>query len=222
MGTLVSPLTHAVEHPLRVVLDPPTLPRRRLSVAFRPLLAIPHLLFVGGPIAAFVWTWGTADDGRMGWGFGGALGAVAAVCALVSWVAIIATGRQPAGLWTLTAFYLRWRVRAVAYLMLLRDEFPPFADAAYGARVEIAPPVTPRDRLTVAFRILLALPHLIVVGLLGVVWTFATLAAWVAILVTGRHPDVLYRFGAGVLSWELRVEAYVLLLHDAYPPFSLG
>jgi hypothetical protein len=45
--------------------------------------------------------------------------------------------------------------------------------------------------------------------------------AWFAILFTGRYPAALYGFGVGVLRWETRVEAYALLLHDEYPPFSL-
>ena len=45
--------------------------------------------------------------------------------------------------------------------------------------------------------------------------------AGIAILFTGRYPAELYRFGVGVLRWNTRVEAYLLLLHDVYPPFSL-
>jgi hypothetical protein len=60
------------------------------------------------------------------------------------------------------------------------------------------------------------------VWVLGVAWIVATIVAWGAILLTGRHPEPLYRFGAGVMRWELRVEAYVLLLHDEYPPFTLA
>ena len=45
--------------------------------------------------------------------------------------------------------------------------------------------------------------------------------AWVVILVTGHYPKALYDFGVGVLRWRLRVDAYLLLLVDDYPPFSL-
>ena len=40
-------------------------------------------------------------------------------------------------------------------------------------------------------------------------------------LLTGQYPASLYAFGVGVLRWNTRVEAYILLLHDQYPPFSL-
>jgi hypothetical protein len=41
------------------------------------------------------------------------------------------------------------------------------------------------------------------------------------ILFTGRYPETLYGFAIGVFAWTVRVEAYMLLLRDEYPPFSL-
>ena len=146
---------------------------------------------------------------------------MAAVVALIAWFAILFTGRYPEGLWNLAAFYLRWRVRVLAYTMLLRDEYPPFGDAPYPATLEMSPPEAPRDRLSVAFRIILAIPHLIAVWSLGIAWGLTSIIAWFTILFTGRYPEGLYRFGVGVLRWTTRVGAYLLLLHDEYPPFSL-
>lgn len=58
-------------------------------------------------------------------------------------------------------------------------------------------------------------------GLLGAVAVAFTIIAWFAILFTGRYPRALYEFGTGALRWTTRVEAYLLLLTDDYPPFSL-
>jgi hypothetical protein len=207
---------------VRLGVEPVLDGRNRLTCGFRLVLAVPHLLLAGGPIAFAMMWWGRPEDQGLGWpAAGGVLGAVAGVAALLSWFAIVFTGRQPVGLWNLGAFYLRWRVRAVAYTALLRDEYPPFAEAAYPASVELSTPAEPRDRLTVAFRILLALPHVIAVWLLGVAWACTSFVAWLSILFTGRYPAGLYRFAVGVLRWSTRVEAYLLLLTDAYPPFSL-
>ncbi len=198
--------------------------RNRLTCAFRPILAIPHILLVGGPIA-FVGSWvaGSGDHARAEWGAGtGVLGAVASVVAVIAWFAILFTGRFPDGLWNLAAFYLRWRVRAVAYLTLLRDEYPPFGDEPYPAELILPKPTDPRNKLTVAFRIFLAIPQFIVVGFLGLAWGITTIIAWFSILFTGNYPSGLYDFGVGVLRWSTRVEAYVLLLRDEYPLFSLG
>lgn len=223
MGTLVTPLQHAPVYPVQVEVEPALDGRNRLTTAFRLLLALPHLILVGGPIAATLsWTWGSNDGGRYEWSGGGVLGAAAAIVALIAWFAILFTGRYPQGLWDLAAYYLRWRVRAVAYIALLRDEYPPFGEGPYAASVELAPPHPERDRLTVAFRIFLVVPHLIAIWALGIAWAFTTIIAWFAILFTGRFPADLYRFGVGVLRWNTRVESYLLLLHDTYPPFSLA
>ena len=68
---------------------------------------------------------------------------------------------------------------------------------------------------------LLAAPHYIVLAVLYVGAIVAVVIAWFAILFTGRYPSTLYRFGTGALRWTTRVEAYLLLLTDDYPPFTL-
>ena len=221
MGTHAIPLKSTATHPVRLHVTPALDGRDRLTAAFRPILAIPHLILVGGPIAAFI-TW-SSNDGRADHSVGaaGVLGAVAFVCALIAWFAIVFTGRAPDGLWRLSAFYLRWRVRSSAYVALLRDEYPPFGDAAYPAEVDLPLPLEPRNRLTVAFRPILALPQLLVVWLLGVAWGLVSIVAWFAILFTGRYPAALHEFSVGALRWTTRVEAYLLLLTDDYPPFTL-
>jgi hypothetical protein len=221
MGAQAISMKPTAVHPVRLLVTSPPTERNRLTTAFRPILAIPHLLLVGGPIAAF-FTW-TSNDGDVSrsWGASGVLGAVAFVCAVIAWFAIVFTARMPEGLWRLSAFYLRWRVRSSAYVALLRDEYPPFGEAAYPVEADIPVPLEPRDRLTVAFRPILALPHLLLIWLLGIAWGVASIVAWFAILFTGRHPQRLYDFSVGALRWTTRVEAYLLLLTDEYPPFTL-
>lgn len=222
MSTLATPLRHACFHPVRVDVEPAVENRNRLTTAFRLLLAPAAPRARRRPDRGnAVVVVGRARRRRADWGGGGVFGAVAAVIAVVAWFAILLTGRYPQGLWNLAAFYLRWRVRAVAYTALLRDEYPPFGDGGYPAAVEFTPPDAPRDRVTVAFRILLALPHIVACWALGTAWACTTVVAWFSILFTGRYPAGLHHFGVGVWRWNTRVEAYLLLLHDAYPPFSL-
>lgn len=173
---------------------------------------------------AFALSWAAGNEGEPSfeWGSGGVLGPVAVVIALIAWFAIVFGAAFPPGLWKLSAFYLRWRVRAVAYLMLLRDEYPPFGEGPYPAFLTLSEPQEPRDRVTVAFRIFLALPHLVILWVLGIAWAVTTVIAWFAILLTGDYPARLYEFAVGVLRWNTRVEAYLLLLRDEYPPFSLN
>ena len=211
------------DYPAGIDLQPAMEERNRLTTLFRFFLAVPHLLLVGGPMAAAASVFWSGDDGwSWGWSYGsGLIGAVACLAVVIAWFAILFTGDYPDGLWKLNVYYLRWRVRAVTYLTLLRDEYPPFGDAAYPSQLVITKPTGQRNRLTVFLRWILALPHLFVLGLLSVIWAFTTAIAWVMILLTGRYPEMLYGFAIGVFAWDVRVEAYLLLLRDEYPPFSL-
>ena len=206
-------------YPISIDVTPAYTNRNRLTAAFRLILAIPHAILVGGIGFGFAWV---HDDSRTRLGSEtGLLGAVAFFLAIVTWFTIVFTGRHIVGIRQFTAFYMRWRVRAIAYLMLLEDPYPPFGDAPYPLSFTIVDPIGPRDRVTVGFRILLGIPHFIVLVFLVVAWWVTSFIAWLLILFTGEYPRGLYDFGVGVLRWLLRVETYMLLLVDEYPPFSL-
>lgn len=206
-------------YPVAVGVEPLLTNRNRLTTAFRLILAIPHVILVGGVGLGFA----ADEDGRRSFGGeGGLLGAVAVFLAVVSWFTIVFAGTHIAGIRQFTSFYLRWRVRALAYLMLLEDAYPPFGDGPYPAAIVLPETVTPRDRLTVGLRLLLVIPHVIVLFFVLFGWALATIAAWFIILFTGAYPQGLYEFGVGALRWRLRVEAYILLMVDDYPPFSLA
>jgi hypothetical protein len=206
-------------YPVNISIDRLIENRDRVTVAFRGILAIPHMILVGGAgIGLNLAFDGTAP--KIG-SEGGLLGAVAGFLAIVSWFTIVIAGEHILGIRQFCTFVMRWRVRALAYLMLLEDAYPPFGDAPYPANFEIAEPRLPRDRVTVAVRLILAIPHFIVLCFLIFGWTLATIAAWLIILITGEYPPALYDFSIGTFRWMMRVEAYMLLLVDDYPPFSL-
>jgi len=207
-------------YPVNVAVEPLLTNRDRITTFFRIFLALPHLILVGG--ASVGLTLGSREGNMGSWGGeGGLLGAVAYFLAIVSWFTIVLTGTHIVGIRQFTTFFMRWRVRALAYLMLLEDAYPPFGDAPYPASIDIVDPVGPRDRVTVFFRIFLAIPHFIVLIFVMLAWAVTTIIAWFAILFTGTYPLGLYEFGVGALRWLLRVQAYLLLLVDDYPPFSL-
>lgn len=212
-------------HPVTYFVTPQMDGRNRLTCFFRFFLAIPHLILVGGPGAV---TWGIplggfgrGNSGFVGVGGNGALGLVAFVMAIVSWFAIVFTGKQPKGLWDFTGFYMRWRSKAVAYMALLRDEYPPFGEGAYPVDFGAGEFPETRNRWSVGLRFFYLIPQAIVLFFLGIAWGITVFIGWLAILFTGSYPEGLYRFGIGYLRWTLRVEAYALLMHDEYPPFSL-
>src|SRR4051812_5275562 len=203
-------------YPVNITVQPALKNRDRLTTLLRFVLAIPHMILVGAA------TFGLSTGIRLSLGGeSGLLGTVAYFLAVVSWFTILITGTHIVGIRQFTLFFMRWRVRAIAYLMLLEDAYPPFGDDAYPASFEIVEPVGPRDRVTVAFRLILAIPHVIVLGFVMFGWCITTIVAWFSILLTGDYPQGLYDFGVGTLRWMMRLQAYLLLLVDEYPPFSL-
>jgi hypothetical protein len=211
------------EYPVTVQGAPATEGRNRLTVFFRLLLAIPHLILVGGMTAGGFALHAGSEGGLGLGGSGGLLGLVVVLTSVALWFIIVFSGRDEESLYRFAAWYLRWRIRATAYLMLLRDEYPPFGDdgGEYPIELHLGDAPTERDRVTVFFRLLLAIPHLILITLVGLAWGVTTFVAWVFIVLTGRYPEMLYGFALGALAWTARVEAYLLLLRDEYPPFSL-
>lgn len=77
-----------------------------------------------------------------------------------------------------------------------------------------------RSRLTIFFRLLLAIPHFIWWWL----WTIAALLAavlnWVATLVAGRSPDALHRFLTAYVRYSTHFFSYLSLAANPYPGFT--
>jgi hypothetical protein len=77
-----------------------------------------------------------------------------------------------------------------------------------------------RNRLTVFFRLILAIPHLIWLTVWGIVAALAAIANWFATLVNGQSPEGLHDFLATYLRYQTHVYAYILLLADPFPGFG--
>ncbi len=149
------------------------------------------------------------------------LGIAMEIVTLIAWFAILITGSYPRGMWDFSLSVARYAARVSTYGFLVRDEFPPFGGGdEYPIQYELAYPEH-MSRLTTFFRIILFIPHYIVIGLLNVALEVVTFIAWWAILFTGRYPQGMFSFAVGVMRWQQRAGAYLLLLTDAYPPFSM-
>jgi hypothetical protein len=68
---------------------------------------------------------------------------------------------------------------------------------------------------------LLAIPHIIILYLLVLAWEVVSFIAFFAILFTKKYPEGLFNFSVGVNRWVANVTAYVFLMRDDYPPFSM-
>lgn len=78
------------------------------------------------------------------------------------------------------------------------------------------------DRLTTFFRLILAIPWIVVAAFWGILFIFTHLFAWVAVTILGRYPQWLYEFNAGIVRFSIRVSAWLYLQTDAWPPFTLS
>jgi hypothetical protein len=115
----------------------------------------------------------------------------------------------------------RFSTRVGAYMGLLSDEYPSTTDEQYVHLDIDYPDATRLNRWAPLYKWFLAIPHYLVLFVLGIAALLATIVAWFAILFTGRYPDGIYEFVVGVSRWGLRVTAYAfLLVTDEYPPFS--
>jgi hypothetical protein len=182
-------------HPIQVVVTD-DLQRNRLTVFFRVLLAIPHF------IVLILWSF------------------VAEIAIIVAWFAALITGRVPAGLHNFIASWLRYATHVYAYVFLLADPFPPFSGSeAYPIDLQIAP-AAPQSRWTVFFRIILAIPALIIAGVLRYLGLAVAVIGWFAALFLGRMPKGLRDTGAWTLRVDQQTYAYTSLLTGQYPQFG--
>ncbi len=118
----------------------------------------------------------------------------------------------------------KFGTRVSAYLALLRDEYPS-TDSAQAVHIDIPYPDAKYElnRWLPLIKWFLAIPHYVVLCILGIAACVCVILAWFAILFTGRYPRALFDFVVGAFRWWLRVSAYAFLLTtDRYPPFSIS
>ena len=77
-----------------------------------------------------------------------------------------------------------------------------------------------RNRLTVFFRWILAIPQYVWLLLWSVVALFAVVINWVATLILGKSPDGLHNFLAAYLRFNTHLNAYLYLVADPWPGFK--
>ncbi|MHB8642416.1 MAG: DUF4389 domain-containing protein [Gaiellaceae bacterium] len=184
-----------VQHPIALV-NTDDLRRNRVTVFFRLLLAIPHLIWLA--------LWG-----------------IIAYCAVfVAWLIAIFAGRVPDGLHDFLASYLRYTTHVYAFTLLLADPFPGFSGSdAYPIDVVIAP-AAPQRRLTVFFRILLAIPAMALTYVFRLVNQVIGVLSWFYALFTGSMHEGLRNTSTWLLRYEVQTYGYIMLLTGRYPTLA--
>jgi hypothetical protein len=204
------------DYPVDVQIAPPA-PQNRWKVGFRAILAFPALLFAGA----------LASAGRTTGGYNFSFG-VLGIVAFLGWFVCLARSRMPRGLRDAAAYALAYSAQLDAYLFLLTDRYPDSDPLAALADVPVredpvrlqADDRLERSRVTVFFRLLLAIPHLIWLSLWGIVAFFAAIANWLATLVRGSSPEGLHGFLSAYVRYATHVYAYLYLTADPFPGFT--
>jgi ABC-type uncharacterized transport system YnjBCD permease subunit len=148
---------------------------------------------------------------------------------LISLVTVLFTERIPRPLFDAIAMTYRYEWRAFSYALALHDDYPPFefmpASDDDGHEAHTALTITYPDHLNrwkPLYKWFLAIPHYFVVIALALASIAALLYGTIATIITGQYPERARSFLVATYRYGLRVEAYVGLLTDEYPPFELA
>jgi hypothetical protein len=175
---------------------------------WRPLvqwaMAFPHFIFAIAPIIL----------GIVGW--------------VWAWFAILFTGRMPVMAHNFITLWLRFHYRLYAFFFGLTTAYPPLTfspggpdDADHEGVTVTLPGLQAQTSRLALIHMILAIPHLLILAFLWIVFLLAGAVAWVAVLITASYPAGLRAFMIKVLAWQLRVQAYVGMLDGQYPRFGL-
>lgn len=188
------------DYPVRLTFEYPDRPLNRVTTAFRLVLALPIIVLL------YLLSWGRNSG----------------VLTLPVALMLLFRRKYPHWWFEWHLQLARFETRACAYLLLLDDRYPS-TDDEQGVHLDIdEPDATALNRWLPLVKWLLAIPHVVVLAFLFVGVIGATIAAWFAILFTGRYPRRLFGYVEGVLRWASRVQGYaVTLVTDQYPPFRL-
>ena len=148
---------------------------------------------------------------------------IAYVAIVIAWFAIVITARYPRPLYGFVAGFIRFLARFTAYTVLLCDPYPSFTgspDPAYPVRMEFDGPLPRYSRLKTLFRIILAIPILVLRYVMQLLLEIGGVAAWFVIVLTGKLPRGLFDPMVLANSYVARSDAYLALLTETYPPFQ--
>jgi len=201
------PLDFSVEYPDRDL--------NRLTTGLRVFTVIP-ILIVLGSISGYTGEYGANESTTVAIGGSGLL-------FFPPLLMIVFRQKYPRWWFDWNLELLRFTNRVGIYVALMDDRYPS-TDEQQSVHLGIAYPDAREglNRWLPLVKWLLAIPHYIVLAFLYVGVLFVVIAAWFAILFTGRYPRGLFDYVEGVVRWHNRVVAYAfILVTDEYPPFRL-
>jgi hypothetical protein len=210
----------AAPYPVDVEIEYPDRDLDRVSTGFRLFTLIPIAIVLGA----------VAGGGTSGWesaGHNQAASASAGAGGLLffgPFLMVLFREKYPRWWFDWNLELLRFIDRVGVYATLMDDRYPS-TDEQQSVYLDIPYPDVPNDlnRWLPLVKWFLAIPHYFVLFFLSIGAVFAVIAAWFAVLFTGRYPRGLFDYVSGVIRWHNRVTGYAfILVTDEYPPFRLG
>ena len=154
---------------------------------------------------------------------------MAAIQLLVAWIPALILGRFPGWGYRWIGGLLAYSQRVQAYSMLMTSTYPPFAleseDYPITVRYDEGVRINRLWGIPIIghiVRFIVLIPHFILLWLLAFIAWFVMIFVWVPVLIFGRQADLVYTLVGGLYRWQLRTVAYLFMMVDRYPPFSLG
>ena len=202
-----------MDYPVTLKIEYPDRKLNRLTSFFRPFVIVPIAILLA-LVSGVVW-------GEQAWT--GAL-ATGGILFIPTVLMILFRGKYPRWWFDWNVNLTKFSLRVGSYFALLTDAYPS-TDQEQGVLVELPYPQVAGQLKTglPLVKWFLAIPHYVVLAILGLAALVVIIIAWFAILFSGRYPRGLFDYVVGVMRWGLRVNAYAfLLVTDLYPPFRLG
>jgi hypothetical protein len=204
------------EYPVTLSVEYPDRDLNRVSTAFRIFTVIPIAIVLGS-------IGGYSSEAANGASTTVAVGGTGLLF-IPPLLMILFREKYPRWWYDWNLQLLRFTNRVGTYLALMDDRYPS-TDEEQWVHLDFPYPDASRDlnRWLPLVKWFLAIPHYIVLFFLYIGVFFAAVAAWFAILFTGRYPRGVFDFVEGVIRWHNRVVGYALILvTDEYPPFRLA
>ena len=143
---------------------------------------------------------------------------------LIGFTTVFWRKKYPMWLFSGMAGSFGYVARSSAYWLLLTDKFPSFSPEESPVTLEFDdPPSGQLSRWRVFFwKLVLLIPHFIVLAFLMIAVFAVTVIAWFGILFTGNYPRGLFQFVVGIQRWYWRTIGYFMSFNDRFPPYALA
>ncbi len=192
----------AITYPLTTELDAP-LKIARWRPFLHGIMSFPHFIILYG------------------------LFAIQSAITFIAFFIILFTKTYPEGMFRVATMAMRYQWRTITFMLFLREPYPPFEFNS-----DLQDPGTDPAKLTIEYpgelnrwlplvKWLLAIPHYFILLFLMLGGFFVWIISGFAVLFTGKYPQGMRDYMVGIGRWGNRVTAYVNLMTDVYPPFSL-